>query len=271
MIDATKSSNDECVLPEEAQTCSTAIPLSSPCDSLNTENRTPKTSVEDAPDMIPVRMLNEFTYCPRLGYLEWVEGEWSSNLETMEGTFGHRRVDQATKRAKRKAESGEQKTQETNNDGQSSKNESDSSENRKLQTENSIHSRSLMLSAPSEGLLAKLDLLEMDGMEVTPVDYKRGKAPAIPEGAYEPERVQLCAQGLILRANGFRCDRGVLYFIASKTRVNDNGFKSIAFPLIGAGSGSFNQGQAKSLMLDELSKLDVPMLVKIVVFTKAKT
>ena len=83
----------------------------------------------------------------------------------------------------------------------------------------SIHARSLMLSAPTEGLLAKLDLVELEGMVATPVDYKRGKAPQVPEGAYEPERVQLCAQGLILRANGFRCDRGVLYFIASKKRV----------------------------------------------------
>ncbi|MEJ7594380.1 MAG: Dna2/Cas4 domain-containing protein, partial [Planctomycetaceae bacterium] len=56
-------------------------------------------------------------------------------------------------------------------------------------------------------------------MVATPVDYKRGKAPQVPEGAYEPERVQLCAQGLILRANGFQCERGVLYFIASKKRV----------------------------------------------------
>ena len=43
------------------------------------------------------------------------------------------------------------------------------------------------------------------------------------------------------------------------------GLTSIAFPLIGAGSGGFNQEQAKNLMLDELGKLDVPMTVKIVV------
>ena len=49
----------------------------------------------------------------------------------------------------------------------------------------------------------------------------------------------------------------------------DKGFKSIAFPLIGAGSGSFNQDKAKALMLDELSKLDVPMTVKVVVFKMA--
>lgn len=54
------------------------------------------------------------------------------------------------------------------------------------------------------------------------------------------------------------------------TIAHENGFQSIAFPLIGAGSGGFNQDQAKALMLDELGKLDVPMLVKIVVFQKAK-
>ena len=48
--------------------------------------------------------------------------------------------------------------------------------------------------------------------------------------------------------------------------AHGKGFESIAFPLIGAGSGGFNQEQAKNLMLDELGKLDVPMTVKIVVF-----
>ncbi len=27
------------------------------------------------PDLVPARMLNEFAYCPRLAYLEWVQGE----------------------------------------------------------------------------------------------------------------------------------------------------------------------------------------------------
>lgn len=218
----------ECQLPNEPQSHSTAMPQATHCDSPRTENLQPKTSVEDAPDMIPVRMLNEFTYCPRLGYLEWVEGEWAGNLETMEGTVGHRRVDQEPKRAKRKAESGDttlpvsptRDTRPTNDQPLDNVTSPPVSENRKLKTEDqSIHARSLMLSAPTEGLLAKLDLLELEGMEATPVDSKRGKAPDIPEGAYEPERVQLCAQGLILRANGFQCDRGVLYFIASKKRV----------------------------------------------------
>jgi len=52
--------------------------------------------------------------------------------------------------------------------------------------------------------------------------------------------------------------------------ANDNGFKSIAFPLIGAGSGGFNQEQAKVLMLDEISKLETELSVTIVVYKRAK-
>ncbi len=48
--------------------------------------------------------------------------------------------------------------------------------------------------------------------------------------------------------------------------AHDKGFKSIAFPLIGAGSGGFNREQAKALMLDELGKFDLPIKVKIVAF-----
>jgi CRISPR-associated protein Cas1 len=38
---------------------------------------------------IPARMLNEFAYCPRLAYLEWVQGEWADNVETLEGSHTH--------------------------------------------------------------------------------------------------------------------------------------------------------------------------------------
>lgn len=44
------------------------------------------------------------------------------------------------------------------------------------------------------------------------------------------------------------------------------GFRSIAFPLIGAGSGSYKPTQAKTIMLDELNKLDASLCVTIVEF-----
>ncbi len=44
-------------------------------------------------------------------------------------------------------------------------------------------------------------------------------------------------------------------------------FLSIAMPLIGAGSGGFNQEQTKALVLDELQRINLPMSVKVVVFS----
>lgn len=70
------------------------------------------------------------------------------------------------------------------------------------------------------GATARIDLVETEGRQAIPVDYKRGKAPAVPGNAYEPERVQLCLQGLLLKAHGFQCSEGILYFVGSKRRVS---------------------------------------------------
>ena len=131
-------------------------------------------------------MLNEFAYCPRLCYIEWVQGEFVDNADTVDGRFQHRRVD------------------------------ADSSKVPEEEFE-TFHARSVYLSGA--GITCRIDLLEGEGGLVTPVDYKRGEAPDIPEGAYEPERVQLCAQGLVLRENGFQCDEGIVYFVRSKKKV----------------------------------------------------
>ena len=50
--------------------------------------------------------------------------------------------------------------------------------------------------------------------------------------------------------------------------AEENGFRSIAFPLIGAGSGGFKQERAQELMFDELQFLDSPLAVTVVVFRK---
>ena len=43
--------------------------------------------------LLPARMVNEYGYCPRLAYLEWVQGEWAESADTVEGRYRHRRVD----------------------------------------------------------------------------------------------------------------------------------------------------------------------------------
>lgn len=164
----------------------------------------------DVPDLIPARMLNEFAYCPRLAYIEWVQGEFADNLETMEGRFGHRRVDQPSR--------GEfpEPGRDANGDDDA---EAGGEEERPADVE-PIHTRSLMVSAAQEGLIAKIDLVDLQAGIAIPVDYKRGRVPDTPENAWEPERVQLCAQGLILRENGYLCEGGILYFIESRRRVS---------------------------------------------------
>ncbi len=50
--------------------------------------------------------------------------------------------------------------------------------------------------------------------------------------------------------------------------AHEKGFQSIAFPLIGAGSGGFDEVRTKAIMMDELGKIDSPMDVRLVVFKK---
>ena len=149
-------------------------------------------TITDAPAQLPARMLNEYAYCPRLFYLEYVQGEWAHSADTLDGRFIHRRVDQ---------EKGNMPAPE------------------ELDDMPKLHARSVMVGSDTLGAVARIDLIENDDGRVVPVDYKRGAPPDIPEGAYEPERVQVCLQGLLLREHGYACDYGILYFAASQTRV----------------------------------------------------
>lgn len=144
---------------------------------------------EGGEELVPGRMLNEYVYCPRLFYLEWVEKEWAHNEDTLEGGLTHRRVEE---------ESGSLPPAED------------------LAPDDRIRARSVLLSAPALGLIARMDLLEGEGGAVRPVDYKKG-SPG-PAGPWDPEVLQLCAQGLVLRENGYACEDGVLYYAATKQR-----------------------------------------------------
>src|SRR6266567_1509403 len=51
------------------------------------------TMVTEVPELVPARMLNEYAYCPRLFFLEWVDRLWAPSSDTAEGDRQHRRVD----------------------------------------------------------------------------------------------------------------------------------------------------------------------------------
>ncbi|MBX5484648.1 MAG: CRISPR-associated endonuclease Cas1 [Myxococcaceae bacterium] len=134
-------------------------------------------------------MLNEFAYCPRLFYLEHVEQEFEDNAFTVEGRLAHRRVD---------VKGGQVPSPEE---------------------DRPFTARAVELSSAQLGISAKIDLVDGEGGRVEPVDYKRGRPPENAQRSWEPERIQLCAYGLLLREHGYTCDRGILYFAESKTRV----------------------------------------------------
>lgn len=144
---------------------------------------------------IPARMINEYVYCPRLAYLEWVQGEWADSADTVEGRLRHRTVDRARGKPPAATPTGDADEPER------------------------IHVHSLDIESASLGVVARLDLAEFDGRRAVPVDYKRGKRPHTPHGAWEPERVQLCVQALLLEEQGYEVPEGALYFMASRERV----------------------------------------------------
>ena len=68
-------------------------------------------------------------------------------------------------------------------------------------------------------VIAKMDVVETDEGIAMPVDFKKGKRPHVAAGAYEPERVQICTQAMILEDNGYKVEQGVLWYAGSRERV----------------------------------------------------
>lgn len=156
--------------------------------------------------LVPARMVNEYAYCPRLAYLMWTQGEWAETADTVEGRRAHGRVDRPNAplpapEALDGAAAG----------GEGTDGEGDPAEK--------IVSRSLTLSSSALGVIAKLDVAEAADGIVTPVDYKRGRRPHVAQGAYEPERIQVCLQALLLEEHGYRVEEGAIWYAASRERV----------------------------------------------------
>lgn len=192
---------------------------------------------------MPARMLNEFVYCPRLFYYEYVEGVFVESADTERGKSLHARVDSGNgeiptarkpKRKKKRTEddlllSADAETPEAGEAGGATTRVPSSAKGE----EEVIHSRSVMLSSERLGVVAKLDLLEVrmggdaGGLElqmpvsVTPVDYKAGAPRVGAEGneLWDADKMQLGLQILILRDQGYVCDEGVIYYRATKQRV----------------------------------------------------
>jgi len=187
-----------------------------------------KARAEVEPQQIPARMLNEFVYCQRLFYYEFVEGVFVESVDTLRGGAIHQRVDSgndALPKAKRKAEPDKSKTAEKAAEAEPTTKGSEA-QNAEPET---IHSRSVQMGSDRLGIVAKMDLVEtktekgdlLTALEVCPVDYKAG-VPKEGEEAnelWDTDKMQLGLQALILRDNGYTCNEGVIYYRATKQRV----------------------------------------------------
>jgi hypothetical protein len=155
-------------------------------------------------------------------YLEWVQGEFADNAFTVEGRYVHKRADAAGGALPPVPPADEKKP-----DGGAAAAESDGGGESADEGQRPYVARSVWLTSERIGLTAKIDIVEGDaGGTVVPIEYKRGKAPDVDGGAYLPERAQICAQALLLREHGYRCDEGAIYFAASRKRV------PVALPLL---------------------------------------
>ena len=149
-------------------------------------------TARELPDYLPARMVNEFAYCPRLFFYEWVDGIFQESVDTIEGAIQHKRVDEKAT-ALPKAEDLPQ----------------------------SIHSRSVTLASESLRVIAKLDLVEAEAgwsrRWITNTGVRARDRTGWNCG--RADRAQLALQGIALRENGYDCREGIVYYRMTGQRV----------------------------------------------------
>lgn len=158
--------------------------------------------VEETPRLLPARMLNEFVYCPRLFYLEWVDDRWADNDDTAKGQLVHRAVDKPGGRMP------------------------DPEEVDLLR-----EVRSLRVESPTLGIVAVIDRVEGRGGDVSPIDIKKGRPDR--DGAPWPaDRAQVLVHAVLLREAGYDVREALLYYAETRQRVavpvDDNAAAEIA-------------------------------------------
>lgn len=143
----------------------------------------------DIPDLVPARMLNEYMYCPRLFYLEWVDDRWADSGDTEEGLLVHRAVDR---------EGGRMPSPEL--------------------AELLREARSVRVESAGLGLLAVIDRVRGADGTAIPLDIKKGRPG--PDGTPWPaDRVQVLVQAAVLRDAGYAVDHAAIYYVETNQRV----------------------------------------------------
>ncbi len=137
-------------------------------------------------DLIPLRMLNEFVYCPRLFWIEYVDNEFVDSEDTINGRFVHRNVDKVKSLPE--------------------------------DISDKFSARSIMLSSEKYGIIGKLDMVEGKDEHISPIEYKSGSMRDDNQ-AWETDTMQVAAQALLLRENGYTCDEAYIYYEKNRKKI----------------------------------------------------
>jgi len=146
------------------------------------------------PGMMGVRYLSNYAYCPRLFYLQWVEGIFIESAATVSGSSIHRQVDKP----------------------------SHIDENADISLSPGQKLRSLKLESTELGLTGKIDLLEGGENGAILLDYKRGAAWRNSEGELLPkeyDELQVAAYVLLARGESMQINGAFIYYAADRKRV----------------------------------------------------
>lgn len=150
-------------------------------------------NAQHLPETVPARMVNEFVYCPRLFYLEWVQGRFATSDDVEEGLYVHRVVDEPG-------------------------GELPSPEEERAAYQGRV-SRSVWLTSHELGVSAKIDLVEVgEGGVVVPVDYKKG-GPDRDGRPWPADETQSILQALLLREAGYRVEQSEIWYAETRQRV----------------------------------------------------
>lgn len=142
----------------------------------------------EAPDLIPARMLNEFVYCPRLFYLEWVDRRWADSDDTVQGHLAHDANEHRGGRMPIPAE------------------------------QSPVQSTSQVQIADHDlGVIAVVDRVDHRDGTSSPVDFKKGKPPR--EGVWDADRIQVLTQAVLLRRAGYDVREAYVSYLATHDKL----------------------------------------------------
>jgi CRISPR-associated protein Cas1 len=152
-------------------------------------------SAPEPPPLMPVRRLQNYAFCPRQFYFQWVENAFLENADTVEGSAVHRQTDKPSALPE---------------------------DPKELELPEGARLRSLALESEALGLTGKIDVCEGTGEGIEVIDHKKGSARRGENGervAKEADAIQVAAYVLLLREQGHTVSGASIYYAADRRRV----------------------------------------------------